>query len=353
MALIWKDIGYGKSYNLVRVDVTPITNIEPHPFTVKLEVIPMDTKRYIIALDVGGSYIKSVVLNECCEILHDTLEIFPSKSHESKDIILNHLAAIIKNQFEKVNSDQVKLKGVGFAFPGPFDYEKGISYIKGVDKFDHLYGVNLREELKSGLHKDKDMLSKMDDGFVIAFDNDANLFALGEYKSGKGKHHQKAIFLTIGTGAGSAFIEHGELVKSGNRVPENGWIYQEPFGDSVVDDYISKRGVLKIAEELGIEVIDGEVKTLAEMANDGNPKAREVFAHFGRNIGKALNPYIKSFNPNAVILGGQISKSIELFKDGIFQTLENKDIIVEISENTSLSTFVGIGMLIDQMKKDV
>lgn len=310
-------------------------------------------KKYIIALDVGGSYIKSVVLNEFCEILSDTLEIFPSKAKESKENILNHLVSIIRKQFKKVGLTNVKLKGIGFAFPGPFDYEKGISYIKGIDKFDHLYGVNLREEIVNRINKDKLILSKIDDEFVIAFDNDANLFALGEYISGKGKHHQKAIFLTIGTGAGSAFIEQGELIKSGNSVPKNGWIYLDPFGDSIVDDYISKRGVLKLAEEMKVEVIDNDVKTLVEMANDNNAKAREVFAQLGQNIGKALNPYVKSFNPEAIILGGQISKSIDLFKDSIYQSLARKDIVVEVSKDTSISTFVGIGMLIGNAKMDV
>lgn len=313
----------------------------------------MDTKKCIIALDVGGSYIKSVVLNELCEIIHGTLEVFPSKAKESKEIILKHLMSIIKNQFKKVDAEHVKLKGIGFAFPGPFDYENGVSYIKGVDKFDHLFGVNLREELTKLLDDDKLLHSKKDDGFVIAFDNDANLYAIGEYNSGKGKNYRKAFFLTIGTGAGSAFVENGELIKTGEGIPENGWIYKEPFGDSIIDDYISKRGILKLAEDFGVEVKDGEVKTLAHIANENNAKAKEVFTQFGQNIGNALNPFVESFKPEAIILGGQISKSIHLFEDGIFQTLKNQEIVIEVSENTSISTFKGIGMLIDRVKMDV
>lgn len=313
----------------------------------------MDTKKYIIALDVGGSYIKSVVLNGLCEIVHDTLEIFPSKAKESKAVILKNLMMIIKKQFEKVDAEHVKLKGIGFAFPGPFDYENGISYIKGVDKFDHLYGVNLREELMELLDEDELLKAKKGDGFVIAFDNDANLFAIGEFNGGKGKKYRKAFFLTIGTGAGSAIVEDGELIKTGEGIPENGWIYKEPFGNSIIDDYISKRGILKLAEDFGVEVKDGEVKILADMANANNTKAREVFAQFGQNIGNALNPFIQSFKPEAIILGGQISKSIHLFEDGIFQTLQNQEIAIEVSENTSISTFKGIGMLIDRVKMDV
>ncbi len=39
----------------------------------------------------------------------------------------------------------------------------------------------------------------------------------------------KILCVCIGTGAGSAFVENGKTVKTGKGVPENGWIYQQPF----------------------------------------------------------------------------------------------------------------------------
>ena len=303
---------------------------------------------YTIALDVGGSYIKSTILNENDEIVPGSLSMFPAKARESKEELINHLCLIIKKQLKQVKSDDFKLLGVGFAFPGPFDYENGISYVQGIDKFDHLYGVNIRKELLNCIDKDAFITSKIDDRFLIVFDNDANLFALGEQKDGKGKNFDKSIYLTLGTGAGSAFMNQGLLVKSGRDIPENGWIYKDPFGSSIVDDYISKRGILKLAKQSGIMIADNEVKTLAVMAKDNHQKAQEVFHTFGKNIGKSLHPYVKSFSPQAIIFGGQISKSIDLFIDGIYKTLGEKKIIIKCSNDTSVSTFVGIGSLIAQ-----
>lgn len=37
------------------------------------------------------------------------------------------------------------MKGIRLAFPGPFDYEQGICLMKGLDKYDRLYGINLRQ----------------------------------------------------------------------------------------------------------------------------------------------------------------------------------------------------------------
>ncbi len=303
--------------------------------------------KYIIALDVGGTFIKSVILNHSNDMLYHTLEVFPAKAKESKEGIINHFIFIIKKQLMKLKMSHAKLIGIGFAFPGPFDYENGISYIMGIDKFDNLYGVNLRKELLKGMKQESSISTKIDNDFRIAFDNDANLFALGEHNNGKGKRYNRAVYLAIGTGAGSAFMEQGDFVKKGNRVPKDGWIYMDPFGDSIVDDYISKRGILQLAQEMNVEIIDNEVKTLADMAINNHEKAREIFEKFGRNIGMALNKYIKRFEPEVIVFGGQISKSIELFESGIYRSLEKKDTVIEVSEDTSHSIFIGIGTLID------
>lgn len=304
--------------------------------------------KYIIAFDVGGIFIKSAVLNEQGEMIPDSYAIFPSKSNESKEAIIEHIYISMKQQSNRILDKNINILGVGFAFPGPFDYEKGISYIKGVDKFDQLYGVNLHQELMTRVELDQSFLTKTNTDFRILFDNDANLFALGEQMSGIGQHFNKAIYLTIGAGTGSAFMEDGQLIKSREDVPNDGWIYEEPFGKSIVNDYISRKGILRLTEEMDILMKDDQVKTLAEMAKENNVKAKKVFYNFGKNIGKVLNPHIKSFAPEAIVLGGQIAKSKQFFIGGMYETLDNKIIIIEDSDDTSVSTFSGVANLINQ-----
>lgn len=304
--------------------------------------------KYSIAFDVGGLFIKSAVLNNQGEICPDSFAIFPAKSKETKEEILEHLVYIIKQQANRILDKDFKIVGVGYAFPGPFDYENGISYIKDVDKFEDLYEVNLRTELESRLLKEPSFKSKMNFPFPIVFENDANLFSLGEQMAGKAKPYHRSFFLTIGTGAGSAFIENGKLIANSQDVPENGWIYNQPYGTSIVDEYISKRGILRLAAELGITVKDNEVKTLADMARSSIPQAKEVFHRFGNHIGNVLNDYVLRFKPDVVILGGQISKGKDLFIDGIYEVLQDKSLVIEHADDTSLSTFVGVANLLQQ-----
>ncbi len=75
--------------------------------------------------------------NQQGEIEPDLYAIFPAKSKASKQEIIHHSVWILKQQANRILDKNFKIIGVGYAFPGPFDYENGISYIDGVDKFDH------------------------------------------------------------------------------------------------------------------------------------------------------------------------------------------------------------------------
>lgn len=307
---------------------------------------------YILAFEVGGIFLRTAIIDKDGKIMPDSYAIFPSKSQESKEVIIENLFLRIKQQANRILDRRIKLLGVGYAFPGPFDYEGGISYIKGVGKFDQLYGVNIREELFMRIKRDPSLQNKLTSNFQILFDNDANLFALGEKLIGKGKRYDKAIYLRIGSGAGSAFMKQNQLVKEGKNIPENGWIYKDPFGESIVNDYISINGIKELAKGIGVKVTDDLIETLNEFAEANDAKAKEVYYLFGRNIGKALNPYVDTFRPEAIILGGKVSQSKKFLIGGIYETLGNNRVIIENSDDTTYSTFVGVSNLIEQSKKE-
>lgn len=302
--------------------------------------------KYAVAFNVGGLFIRSAVLDDRGNICPGTYAIYPAKSKESKDVIIEHFVHLIKHQTNRILDKNIKIYGVGFAFPGPFDYVQGISYIQRSDMFSHLYSVNLREELLAQLASDAVFEARRADPFHIVFENDANLFALGEMFTGHAREFQRSICITIGTGAGSAFIDHDQLIADRSDVPLNGWIYNQPFGESIVDDYISTRGVLRLAAQAGMYTEGLEVKQIADMARSGSTIACEVFTQFGRNIGRILNPFIASFQPQAVIIGGQIARSQDLFMSGLMQALDEPQLTIRTVDESYYSTFVGVAKLL-------
>lgn len=303
--------------------------------------------RYAIAFNVGGLFIRSAVLDDKGNICPGTYAIYPAKSNESKDGIVEHFVHLITHQSNRILDKNFEVYGVGYAFPGPFDYPGGISYIRREnDEFTHLYGVNLREELLNRLTRNPLFLSRCTEQFQIVFENDANLFALGELFTGHAREFNRSICLTIGTGAGSAFIDNGQLIANRFDVPPNGWIYNQPFGESIVDDYVSKRGVLRLAAESGLFTEGLEVKQIADMARSGSVAAIDVFIEFGRNIGHMLNPFVFSFQPDGIVIGGQIARSHDLFLEGMLEALEDRKLEIRTVDESSLSTFAGVAKLL-------
>ena len=98
--------------------------------------------------------------------------------------------------------------------PGPFDYEHGVSRIEARGKLDELYGVDVRSELADRLG-----IAEPD---RLRFLNDAAAAGLGEWWAGAGRGTRRFLYVTLGTGFGSAFVEDGAVVDDDPRVPPGG-----------------------------------------------------------------------------------------------------------------------------------
>lgn len=200
------------------------------------------------------------------------------------------------------------LAGVALAVPGPFDEERGAFLIRGLPKFEQLYGVELGPLLRESLP----WLA----GLRIVYLNDAAAFALGEQRHGAAAGAGRVLALTLGTGCGSAFLVGGEIVTSGHGVPQDGHVYHLPFEDGTVDDALSTRGVARLwaeASPLALAAGAPSVAELASWARGGDSAAILTFRRFGARLADALGPVINAFAPDVVVLGGNIARAFDLF----------------------------------------
>lgn len=313
----------------------------------EVEDVTFRMNHYYLAFDVGGLFIKGIVLNKRGEAWLETETFYSSKCNADRETLLQHFVDVVGRQVSKIMDKYYVIDGIGFAFPGPFDYEQGISYINGLDKFEALYGVDLRKELTERLRSNKAYSSRVGERCPIVFENNANLFAIGEWEIGLAKCYERSICLTLGNGIGSAFVAQGQLVNSSPDVPMNGWVYCRPFQDSIVDDYISTRGILRLAKQVELHTFT-TVEELAHSAQSGQVDAIRVFAQYGQWLGEMLRPYVMSFRPAAIILGGQIAKAFSLFAESMRAALGTEQVEIKLSTNTSFSTYYGIYTIIQK-----
>ena len=297
------------------------------------------SKKVTLGVDIGGSHISAALVDATDgSILPDTFCKEKVDAQAEGGIIIGQWLSTLRNTLKKMPA--AHLEGIGIAMPGPFLYDRGISLIDGVDKYRGLYGINIGAVLKSQLNICKN--------FPIIFENDAACFGVGESYSGEAVSCRKIIAITLGTGYGATFLLDHLILKEGEGVPANGVLYNTPFKGGIAEDYISTRWIVAEYDKL-TGAGRKEPKEIAERAMLYNDAAAlQVFAMLGANLAASLLPWIRSFNADGLILGGNISQAHPLFLPAFRSALDldNMNCKLILSGNMELSAICGAAHLI-------
>lgn len=276
----------------------------------------------VVAYDVGGSHISSAL---CFE---SDLSLGPvAKSPLPEEQAAAAFVDVLTELAARTGAEAKTTGGAAFAMPGPFDYAQGVSWMK--HKMPYLYGVNLGEALAKRMGWS---------GSQVRFINDAAAYLLGEVGAGAARGVARVVGFTLGTGIGSGFAVNGRIVTEGPGVPPGGEIWNAPFEDGTVEDLVSTRFVKgAYRERTGTEKEVAEIA--AEAAND--PIAVEVFAEFGRNLGRVIRVQLRAFAPEVVVLGGGIARSAPLFLSATRRELDGLQLELRVAQLGDRAPLVG------------
>ncbi|RPH31941.1 MAG: ROK family protein [Bacteroidales bacterium] len=291
----------------------------------------------VISADIGGTHITTSAIDlKLAQVIPDTRIEMPVDNLGTATQIVDSWANALKQTLKKVGFS--RLAGISFAMPGPFDYVNGISLIKGVQKFESLYGLNVQQAIRSEL--------LLNNTIPIRFINDATAFALGETWGGSGKPFKRIIAITLGTGFGSAYVEDGLPVIEDYRVPRWGCLYHIPLNNGIADDNFSTRWFVNEYKIRSGKIVDG-VRDIAIDAKT-NPIAQQLFNDFGRNLGQFLGPWLKLFDADGLVIGGNVSKAYNLFEFSLNEKLRksNTDTKVVLSKLKEDAALIGCAHLI-------
>jgi glucokinase len=296
--------------------------------------------KYAIGTDIGGSHISCAAIDLDKEIIiHESFSTLEVDNHAFSEVILNTWATALNESIQKMGKNQ--LAGIGFAMPGPFDYEHGIALFKGRnDKFEDLYGINIIDSIKKKLVLGNDL--------PVRFMNDATSFAIGEVWLGKAAGLDRVLAITLGTGFGSAFVDKGIPVVDREDVPPMGCVWHLPYKNGIADGYFSTRWFIKRYEEKSGVLASG-VKEIAENSN-WDPLAMDVIKEFGENLGEFLAPWLMKFKTDGLIIGGNISGAYDKFGPFFEDALKRHHInaSVYISELKEHAALAGSAKLVNE-----
>ncbi|NDE60682.1 MAG: ROK family protein [Cyclobacteriaceae bacterium] len=150
-------------------------------------------------------------------------------------------------------------------------------------------------------------------------ENDAAAAAIGEFHFGKGEVSDNFLFITMGTGIGSALVLDGKVFKGsrGNAL-EMGHMLSR--GNAGLETLVGRKGILKIMgnliaaypEKAG-NLVGKELGThlLVDTAREGNEVSLMVFKEVGEILSEAIVSTIRVLDVTDVYFGGGISAGLE------------------------------------------
>ncbi|KAA9036537.1 ROK family protein [Ginsengibacter hankyongi] len=258
-----------------------------------------------IGLDVGGSHVTASLIDTCItpdqplHLLRKDINAFGKAFN-----IITDIGSCIN----EILIGDIKIDAVGIAFPGPFNYEKGVCAIANVGgKFEQTFGLHVKQALKD--------ITGLNDT-IFRFSNDAHCFATGAFY-----RHQlsskRTVFLTLGTGFGSAFMKNEVLLYNDPALPASGTFYDQDFLLTKADDYFSTRWFLNEYRYL----TGKEISSVKELVNTDPEIATSIFWEFGSNLGYFLLPWLQQFECDELVIGGNISKANEFFVSSLKKRL--------------------------------
>ncbi|RFA15767.1 hypothetical protein B7R21_03420 [Subtercola boreus] len=262
--------------------------------------------RLVTVADIGGSHITAAVVG-----MHgSSARVVASAGadtdpHGAGTEILDIWASACRDAVAQAGGDARADAAWAIAMPDPFDYERGVGTFENVAKFENLSGVDIRGELAARLGAEPS---------AVRFVHDASAYGIGEWMFGAASGHDRAVCITLGTGVGSTFLDHGTPIKHRADVPTNGTVHLLEVDGGPLEDTVSTRAIVAaFARETGETT---SVKEIAGRMRAGDAAATRVLEHAFFALGRCLGPWLAAFEASVLVAGGSISRSWDLFEPG-------------------------------------
>jgi predicted NBD/HSP70 family sugar kinase len=145
----------------------------------------------------------------------------------------------------------------------------------------------------------------------VLVDNDANLMAVGEHSADPIDH---MVFLKAGTGIGCGVIASGRLHRGGMGAAGDIGHLPVPGREDVecacgrngcLDAVASGAALVRDLQAAGVDV--ASPLDVVILARDAEPTVTRLLREAGRATGEILATVVNFFNPDAMVIGGQLS----------------------------------------------
>lgn len=264
---------------------------------------------YIAGIDIGGTAVKMGVMDGETQALVRTMR------RETGRLSPEEMARAIGEMFREMNAAILNEKGeaicsAGVVCAGRVYPDEGLVTAGNLGWMKEPLGKFLRAEL----------------GIPVVMDNDVQGALYGEWKCGICKGLDSAVYVTLGTGIGGAFLFGGKMFRGVDH--EGGEIGHMITHSDGEDCACGGRGCWEVyasATALSRYAGGAEARDVFALAQNGDEKMRAALELYVHELCIGLASLNSMFRPDMIVIGGGLSGAGSALLDPI---------IKELSENS-------------------
>jgi predicted NBD/HSP70 family sugar kinase len=265
-----------------------------------------------LGVDFGHRHVRVAVADLSSTVLEERRVALDVDG--SAGAALDVAAALALELLARAGMDPGRVIGAGMGLPGPVDPRTAV------------VGDSVILRGWAGLHAARELGRRL--GVPVTVDNDANLGALAEASLGAGRGLHDVIYVKVSSGIGAGLVLGGRLHHGATGIAgEIGHVQVRADGAVC---RCGNRGCLETVASApalleALRPTHGSELTTSGMlalAAGGNLGAQRVIKDAGWAIGRAVADLCNSLNPEAVIVGGELSGAGAPLVDGIRESVD-------------------------------
>lgn len=270
--------------------------------------------RYAIGVDLGGTHLRAVRLDENGAILaHRKVE---TAARAGPAMVIDQICSLIEQV--RANTGLEQIAGVGICAASAVDAEAGL--VLDGWTLDGWHNIPLRRLLEDRI------------GLPVALANDANAAAMGEWRFGAGLGCQHFVYLTVSTGIGGGVIVDDRLLLGRRGMAgEVGHMIVDPRGPQcncgAYGCWEAVAAGTALAREARQAQIDHPDSLLHRWAQERTLTAKDVIDAAGQGdalaahlvhdeavwLGIGISSLLHLYSPERIAIGGGLSAALPRF----------------------------------------
>lgn len=285
--------------------------------------MPVEPRRppFYLGIDLGGTNIKSGVVDDSGRPISSVS--VETRASNGPDAGVRSLAEAGRLAVEAAALSWAEVAAVGLGSPGTMNIHTGMLLnppnLPGWNDFP------IRDRLAALLGK------------PVAFQNDANAAAYGEYWAGAGRGAQSLVLFTLGTGIGCGIVDHGRIVEGRHShgaecghliVQMEGGREHPPGYFGRLEAYASATALVKRAAEALDAGAESSLREARERgllsaraidlaAHAGDALAKRLMSETARYLAVGATNLMHTIDPDIVLFGGGMIAAGTPFLDEI------------------------------------